>query len=163
MAGETPTPKDTTPQVAMKAEVSFATTLTGDKTTIGYVQKVGQLKTLKEGQTYSSLDLDEERMAKGKRKAETVDIEMMFIQETHKAIKAIAEADTSIFLFVKYPETTASVEGKPLVQTVKCTVDIAGQELNDGDFIKDTMRVYKESDTVETDGYPVTGDESKFN
>ena len=153
---------ETTPQVAMKAEVSFDTTLTVEKTKIGYVQKVGQLKTLKEGQTYSALDLDEERMAKGKRKAETVDIEMMFIQETHKSIKAIADADTQIYLFVKYPETTASVSGKPLVQTVKCTVDIAGQELSDGDFIKDTMRVYKESDTVETDGYPTEEDSSKF-
>ena len=80
------TEKTTTPQVAMKAKVSYATTLTGDRTDIGYVQKVGQLKTLKEGQTYSVLDLEEERMAKGKRKAETVDIEMMFIQKTHKAI-----------------------------------------------------------------------------
>lgn len=156
------TPKATTPQVAMKAEVSYATTLTGDKTKIGYVQKVGQLKTLKEGQTYSSLDIEEERMAKGKRKAETVDVEMMFIQETHKSIQAIADADTSIYLFVKYPESTASVASKPLVQTVKCTVDIAGQEINDGDFIKDTMRVYKESKVVETDGYPVEGDLTKF-
>lgn len=73
MEGETP--KATTPQVAMKAEVSYAPTLTGEKTKIGYVQKIGQLKTLKEGQTYSALDLEEERMAKGKRKAETVDIE----------------------------------------------------------------------------------------
>lgn len=160
MEGETP--KTTTPQVAMKAKVSYATTLTGDRTSIGYVQKVGQLKTLKEGQTYSALDLDEERMAKGKRKAETVDVEMMFIQETHKSIKAIADADTTIFLFVEYPETTASVDNKPLVQTVKCTVDIAGQEMSDGDFIKDTMRVYKESPVVETDGYPVEGDSTKF-
>lgn len=160
MAGETT--KATTPQVAMKAEVSYATTLTGDKTKIGYVQKIGQLKTLKEGQTYSALDLEEERMAKGKRKAETVDIEMMFIQETHKAIQAIAEADTSIYLFVKYPESTASVATKPLVQTVKCTVDIAGQGINDGDFIKDTMRVYKETKTIETDGYPVEADSTKF-
>ena len=152
----------TTPQIAMKAEVSYATTLTGNRTTIGYVQKVGQLRTLKEGQAYSALDLDEERMAKGKRKAETVDIEMLFIQEAHKTIKAIADADTSIYLFVKYPDTTASVANKPLVQTVKCTVDIAGQELNDGDFIKDTMRVFKESDTVETDGYPVAADSTKF-
>lgn len=156
------TPKATTPQVAMKAEVSYATTLTGDKIKIGYVQKVGQLKTLKEGQTYSSLDIEEERMAKGKRKAETVDVEMMFIQETHKSIQEIADADTSIYLFVKYPESTASVASKPLVQTVKCTVDIAGQEINDGDFIKDTMRVYKESKVVETDGYPVEGDSTKF-
>lgn len=154
--------EETTPQVAMKAEVSYSTTLTGEKTKIGYVQKVGQLKTLKEGQTYSALDLDEERMAKGKRKAEAVDIEMLFIQATHKSIKEIADADTSIYLFVKYPDTTATEKDKALVQTVKCTVDIAGQEMNDGDFIKDTMRVFKESDTVETDGYPVEGDETKF-
>ena len=152
----------TTPQVAMKAEVSFATTLTGDRTKIGYVQKVGQLKTLKEGQTYSALDLDEERMAKGKRKAESVDIEMMFIQATHKAMMTIADEDTEIYLFVKYPESTASVASKPLVQTVKCTIDIAGQELSDGDFIRDTMRVFKNSTVVETDGYPVEGDSTKF-
>lgn len=162
MAEGDTTPKTTTPQVAMKSKVSYSTTLTGDRTDIGYVQKVGQLKTLKEGQTYSALDLDEERMAKGKRKAETADIEMMFIQETHKSIKAIADADTTIYLFLEYPETTASVANKPLVQTVKCTVDIAGQEMNDGDFIKDTMRVYKESKVVETDGYPVEGDSTKF-
>ena len=156
------TPATTTPQVAMKAEVSYATTLTGDKTKIGYVQKVGQLKTLKEGQTYSALDLDEERMAKGKRKAETVDIEMLFIQEVHKAMGVIADADTEIYLFVKYPESTASVASKPLVQTVKCTIDIAGQEMNDGDFIKDTMRVFKNSKVVETDGYPIEGDSTKF-
>lgn len=162
MAEGDTTPKTTTPQVAMKSKVSYSTTLTGNKKDIGYVQKVGQLKTLKEGQTYSALDLDEERTAKGKRKAETVDIEMMFIQETHKSIKAIADADTTIYLFLEYPETTASVANKPLVQTVKCTVDIAGQEMNDGDFIKDTMRVYKESKVVETDGYPVEGDSTKF-
>lgn len=162
MAEGDTTPKKTTPQVAMKSKVSYSTTLTGDRKDIGYVQKVGQLKTLKEGQTYSALDLDEERTAKGKRKAETVDIEMMFIQETHKSIKAIADADTTIYLFLEYPETTASVDNKPLVQTVKCTVDIAGQEMNDGDFIKDTMRVYKESKVVETDGYPVEGDSTKF-
>ena len=156
------TPATTTPQVAMKAEVSYATTLTGNRTKIGYVQKVGQLKTLKEGQTYSALDLDEERMAKGKRKAEAVDIEMMFIQEVHKAMGVIADEDTEIYLFVKYPESTASVASKPLVQTVKCTIDIAGQEMNDGDFIKDTMRVFKNSKVVETDGYPVEEDSTKF-
>ena len=74
----------------------------------------------------------------------------------------IADADTEIYLFLKYPESTASVAGKPLVQTVKCTIDIAGQEVNDGDFIKDTMRVFKNSKVVETDGYPIEGDATKF-
>lgn len=160
MAGSTA--KTTTPQIAMKTELSYSTTLTGERIKIGYVQKIGQLKALKDGQTYSALDLDEERMAKGKRKAEAVDIEMMFIQETHKAIMAIANADTEIYLFLKYPDTTASIASKPLVQTVKCTIDIAGQEMSDGDFIKDTMRVFKNSTVVETDGYPVEGDSTKF-
>lgn len=156
------TAKTTTPQIAMKAELSYSTTLTGDRIKIGYVQKIGQLKALKDGQTYSALDLEEERMAKGKRKAEAVDIETMFIQETHKTMTGIADADTEIYLFLKYPESTASVAGKPLVQTVKCTIDIAGQEVNDGDFIKDTMRVFKNSKVVETDGYPIEGDATKF-
>ena len=156
------TAKTTTPQIAMKTELSYSTTLTGDRIKIGYVQKIGQLKALKDGQTYSALDLEEERMAKGKRKAEAVDIETMFIQETHKTMTGIADADTEIYLFLKYPESTASVAGKPLVQTVKCTIDIAGQEVNDGDFIKDTMRVFKNSKVIETDGYPIEGDATKF-
>lgn len=160
MAGSTA--KTTTPQIAMKTELSYSTTLTEERIKIGYVQKIGQLKALKDGQTYSALDLDEERMAKGKRKAEAVDIETMFIQETHKTMTGIADADTEIYLFLKYPESTASVAGKPLVQTVKCTIDIAGQEVNDGDFIKDTMRVFKNSKVVETDGYPIEGDATKF-
>ena len=79
MAGETtPTVRETTPQVAMKAEVSYSLTLTGEKIKIGGIQKVGQLKALKEGQIYSALDLDEERTASGKRKAESTDIEILF-------------------------------------------------------------------------------------
>lgn len=163
MAGETPaTPKETTPQVAMKAEVSYATSLTGEKTKVAYVQKVGQLKSLKEGQTYSALDLDEERSASGKRKAETTDIEMMFIHEQHKKLKALADNDTPIYLFIQYPETTASVAGKPLTFSMKCTIDIAGNEIEDGDFIKDTIRIFRSSALVETDGYPTTSDETKF-
>lgn len=163
MAGETPaTPKETTPQVAMKAEVSYSTTLTGEKTKIGSVQKVGQLKSLKEGQTYSALDLDEERSASGKRKAETTDIEVMFIHEQHKKLKALADNDTPIYLFIQYPETTASVAGKPLTFSMKCTIDIAGNEIEDGDFLKDTLRIFRSSALVETDGYPTTSDETKF-
>lgn len=158
----TPTVKETTPQVAMKANVSYATTLTGEKTKIGYVQKVGQLKALKEGQTYSALDLDEERTASGKRKAEATDIEMMFIHEQHKALKALADNDTPIYLFIQYPETTASVAGKPLTFSIIGTIDIAGNETEDGDFIKDTMRIFRSSALVETDGYPTASDESKF-
>lgn len=163
MAGETPvTPKVTTPQVAMKAQVSYATTLTGEKTLIAYVQKVGQLKTLKEGQTYSALDLDEERTAAGKRKSESTDVEMMFIQEQHKTLKALADADTPLYLFIQFPERTASIVGKPLTFSMKGTIDIAGNEIEDGDFIKDTMRIFRSSALVETDGYPTVSDESKF-
>ena len=50
MSGDTP--KTTTPQVAMKAKVSYSPTLIGERTKLGYVQKVGQMKTLKEGQTW---------------------------------------------------------------------------------------------------------------
>lgn len=155
--------KTTTPQILMKAEISYSTSLTGNRIKIGYVQKMGALKTLKEGTAYSAVDLDEERMAKGKRKAEAVDIETLFIQSEHEALMALAEAETEIYLFAKYPETTAKEQGKPLVQTVKCDIDVAGNELSDGDFIKDTIRVFKHSKTVETAGYPTEADATKFN
>lgn len=152
----------TSPQVAMKMKVSYATTLTGDKTDIAYCTKIGQLKSLKEGQAWSSLELDEERNASGKRKAETTDVEMYFIHEQHKSLKALADADTEIYLFFQCPETTASEKGKPLTFSLKGTIDIAGNEVEDGDFLKDTMRIFRNSALVETDGYPVEGDSTKF-
>lgn len=154
--------KETTPEIMKKAKVSFADTLVGEKTHIAYVQKIGQLKTLKEGVTYSAVDLDEERMADGKRKAETTDIEMMFIHTQHKAMKEIADASKTIYIFIQYPETTAQEIGKPLTFSFKCKIDIAGNEIEDGDFLKDTMRVFRSSELVETDGYPIEEDESKF-
>ena len=156
------TAKTTTPQIAMKTELSYSTTLTGDRIKIGYVQKIGQLKALKDGQTYSALDLEEERMAKGKRKAEAVDsgyFKNKYISVSASAIPVIVLCVSCINIV---SISTASVAGKPLVQTVKCTIDIAGQEVNDGDFIKDTMRVFKNSKVVETDGYPIEGDATKF-
>lgn len=153
---------ETTPKVAMKAKVSYATTLIGAKIDIAYVQKVGQLKALKEGQAYSALDLDEERNAPGKRKAETPDIEMMFIHAQHKAMKVIADNETPIYLFIQYPETTADTVGKPLTFSMKAIIDIAGNEIEDGGFLKDTMRIFRSSALVETDGYPVEADSSKF-
>lgn len=152
----------TSPQVAMKMKVSYAKSLTGEKTDIAYVTKIGQLKGLKEGQAYSSLELDEERTASGKRKSESTDVEMYFIQEQHKALKVIADADEEIYLFFQCPKTTESAEGKPLTFSLKGTIDIACNEIEDGDFIKDTMRIFRNSALVETDGYPVEGDSSKF-
>ena len=150
------------PKIAMKAKVSYSTTLTGEKTDIAYVQKVGQLKTLKEGQAYSALDLDEERMAAGKRKAESTDLEMMFIHSQHKAIKELADNNTVIYLFIQYPTVTAETADKPLTFSMQCTIDLAGNEIEDGEFLKDTMRVFRQSELVETDGYPTEADSDKF-
>lgn len=162
---ETPvtnTTEGTTPQIAMKGKVSYSTTLTGEKTDIAYIQKIGQLKALKEGQVYSALDLDEERTAPGKRKAESTDIEMMFIHSQHKALKEIADNNTTIYLFIQYPTVTAKDSTNPLTFSMICTIDIAGNEIEDGEFIKDTMRVFRSSELVETDGYPKASDSSKF-
>ena len=57
------------PKVSTLSTLWYASTLTGEKTQVAYVQEIPPLKSAKEPITYNALDLDEEQQAKGTRKA----------------------------------------------------------------------------------------------
>lgn len=154
--------RETNPEIAMKANLEFSETLTGEKTLVAWVQNIGQLNQLKDGITYSAIDRDEEYMAKGKKKAEAIDIEVLFTHAQHKTLRAMAEGDKEYYFYIKYPEATANEAGKPLVFSLKATMDFASNAMEDGELLKDTIRLFKKSNLVETDGYPTEEDEAKF-
>lgn len=154
--------RETNPEIAMKASLEYAESLTGEKTKVAWVQNIGQLIQLKDGITYSAIDKDEEYMAKGKNKAEAIDVEILFLHTNHKKIKEMAESDKVFYWFIKYPEATAAVAGKPLTFSLKANIDFAANSVEDGELLKDTIRMFKKSKVVETDGYPTNEDESKY-
>lgn len=159
---EQTTVKETNPEIAMKASLEYAETLTGEKKKVAWVQNIGQLIQLKDGVTYSAIDKDEEFMAKGKKKAEAIDVEVLFLHTNHKILREIANSDKVYYWFIKYPEATAEVEGKPLVFSLKANIDFAANSIEDGELLKDTIRLFKKSNVVETDGYPVESDSTKY-
>ncbi|MGN1012287.1 MAG: hypothetical protein ACI4ON_00430 [Clostridia bacterium] len=150
------------PDIAMKATLEYAKTLIGNKTKIAWVQNIGQLVQLPDGVPYSAIDKDEEYMAKGKKKAEAIDVEILFTHKEHNTLKKISDNDEENYFFIKYPEVTAEIKDKPLVFSFKGNIALAANAIEDGELLKDTIRIFKKSKVVETDGYPVESDSTKY-
>ena len=79
------------PKVSTLTEVSFATTLTGERTNIGYIQSVSEFLTTPDEITYSALDIEDERTAKGRRKAGAIEIPWLYTEEQWDELKAVEE------------------------------------------------------------------------
>ena len=73
-----------------------------------------------------------------------------------------SDSDKEYYFFIKYPEVTAEVEGKPIVFSFKASIDYTSNAVEDGELLKDTIRLFKKSKIVETDGYPTDSDSTKY-
>ncbi len=145
-----------TPQTSTLTTLWYSETLTGDKKQVAYVQSIPALQSPKEAITYGALDLAEEQQAKGRRKAETNEIVILYTEEQHKTLKTLADSDKSYFWFVKYPESTKSVETAPLVMYFTGAVDLANSEIAIDDMLQDTLTIYRDSQVTECYGFPTT-------
>ena len=101
-------------------------------------------------------------MAKGKRKAETVTAEVLFVHKDHKTLKSMSDSGNVYYFFLKYPVSTASDGINPLVFTFKADIDYIANAVEDGELLKDTITFYKRTNVIETDGYPTSEDESRL-
>ena len=128
--------------------------IAGAKSQVIYVQEIPALKGPAESITYNALDFAAERMEKGSKTAETVTIPVLYSESQHTALKAIADASTEKYWFVRYPETTAAETGKPLVRCFTATMDLEGDTISIGDMIQDNMTLYINSDVTETLDFP---------
>lgn len=144
----------TTPKVSTLSTLWYASTATGEKTQVAYVQEIPALKSAKEAITYNALDLDEEQQAKGSRKAETLTIPLLFTESQHDALKALADSDNEYYWFVKLPDATASTSGSPLVFSFTGACDLANDTIAIDDMLKENLTIYRSSNVTETKGFP---------
>lgn len=143
-----------TPQVSTLSTLWYAKTLTGEKKQVAYVQSIPELQSAKEAITYNALDLDAEQQAKGSRKAEQPSIEVLYTEQQHKEVKALADSDETYYWFIKYPDGTVSEESAPLVMYFTAQVDLTNAPIEIDDILKDTITIYRNSKVLESYGFP---------
>lgn len=152
---KTPTQITTNPDIGSMTEVWMAEDNTGkNKKQIFFVQEVPQLKTPSDPITYTCLENDEELQAKGIKKAADVEIPVLYTEEQHDDLSAIATAETEKWFFFKLPDRTAKAAGKPLVFYFSATLDIANDAIAIEDMIQETVKLYRSSNVFEMKGLP---------
>lgn len=144
------------PKVSTLTKVSYATTLTGTKTEIGYVQSISEFFTLPEEITYSAIDIDDERIAKGRRKANAPEIPWLFTETQWDELKALEEAGTEVYIFIQLPEDTAVADGKPLTWYFKATAAVSMDTIEFDNMLKSKVKLYRSSKIQESKGYPTS-------
>lgn len=122
------------------------------RTQVGFVQSIPEFLKAPEGITWSALDIDDERMAPGRKKAEALEIETLF---THTGYKEVKEQNgkTNTW-YIQLPDETAETEGKPLTWSFSATSYIGIGELAIDDMIKSKITIYRSGAITETEGFP---------
>lgn len=142
------------PKVSTLTKLFFGESKVGERTQVGFVQGIPAFLTPPEPITYSALDIDDERQAKGRKKAENLEIEFLYTEEQYKTIKELEKNDTEVNWFIQLPEETAVTEGKPLTWNFKGTCHVGMSEIAIDDMLKSKLTIYRSSEIEETDGFP---------
>ena len=143
------------PKVSTLTKLYFSETKTGEKTQVGYIQSIPEFLTAPEPITYSALDIDDERQAKGRKKAENLEIEFLYREAMYDTIKALADAETEVYWFIQLPNDTAETENKPMTWNFKGTCFVGMSEIALDDMLKSKLTIYRSSTIEETKGFPV--------
>ena len=145
------------PKVSTMTKVSYATTRTGEKTQIGYVQSVSEFLTAPEEITYSALDIEDERTAKGRRKTQAIEIPFLYTESQWDELRAVETAGTEIFIFLQLPNDTGNTANKPVVFNFKATIALGMDQIEIDNMLQSKVKIYRSSEIEETKGYPVAG------
>lgn len=141
------------PDVSTLSTVWYADTLYGEKTQICLTEEIPALEEAPEQITGTAVDIDYEFSRPGKTKAGTVEIPVFYTETQHKRLKEIEKKDK--YFFVKYPNSTAETEGKPLVKVFRGTLTVVGDTLSADEWIKDKITLYRTTKVEEYYGFPV--------
>ena len=145
----------TTPQTTMETELHYATSASGTgMKQIFMVQEIPALTSPPEPQTYSSLESDEEFAAPGRKKYESIEITVLYVEEQHDELKALADAKTEVYFFVKLPDSTAVSDGKPLVYSFPGTLGLGNDTFSSDGMIQEKITIYKSGSVTELKGLP---------
>lgn len=152
---EVNTAAKTTPKGTARTELHYATSENGtDMKQIFMVQEIPKLESAPEPKTYSALESSEEFATPGKKKYETIEIPILYVEEQHDELKALSNAGTQVWFFVKLPDETAANSGEPLTYKFPGTLHIANDSISDDDMIKETLTIYKSGKVQEIKGLP---------
>ena len=145
------------PKTSMLTKVYYASTRTGEKTQLSYVQTIPRFRELKEGINYSALDMDEEQQAKGTSKAQEIEIPFLYTEEQWDNMKTLADSDDEYYIFFQLPEATATTANKPLTFNFKAELDLSMDNIEIDGMLQSVAKLYKKSKVEETKGFPVAG------
>lgn len=141
------------PDVSILTKVYYADDKSGtNKKQVAYVKEIPQLEEAPEQITDSVLDLDYEIAQPGIKKAGTIELPLLFTHTQHKELRALK--GKSKYWFFEAPANTAATDGKPLVRFLKGKSCLTMDTVAVGEFMKDKLTIYKESDVEESDGFP---------
>lgn len=142
------------PKTSTLTKLYHASTLVGEKSQVAFVQSIPEFLTAPEPITYSALDIDDERQVEGRKKAEILEIELLFTEEQYDELKKLASDKTNEYWFIQLPEVTASEEGKPLTWYFTGTCFVGMSEIAIDDMLKAKLTLYRNSAVEESKGFP---------
>jgi len=147
------------PKTSMLTKVFHADTLAdlSDETKrkqIAFVQNIPEFLTAPEGINYSALDIDDERQAEGRKKAENLEIEFLYTEEQYDELKSIETEKTNGYWAIQLPEETATTSGKPLTFYFAGTCFVGMSEIAIDDMLKSKVTIYRSTDIKESKGFP---------
>jgi len=144
-----------TPKTSTLTKVFYATNSTGEKKQVAYVQEIPELITTPEEITYSALDIDDERMVKGRRKASSLEIPFLYTEEMWDDLKDVEDLGQSVKWFFQLPEETASEAGKPLTFYFTGSCAIGMDTISVDGMLQSKVKIYRDSKINESKGFPV--------
>lgn len=121
---------------------------------VAFVQSIPEFLTAPEGIPYSALDIPDERQAKGRQKAENMEIEFLYTEEQYDELKSIQEDETNGYWAIQLPEETATTAGKPLTWYFTGTCYVGMSEIAIDDMLKSKVTIYRSSKIEESKGFP---------
>ena len=150
----TPGSETVAPRTSTMTKVFYATTKTGEKTQIGYIQSVAEFLKAPEPITYSALDIPDERMAKGKVKAETIEIPFLYTESQWDELRAVETAGTEVYVFLQLPNDTANTANKPVTFNFKSTLAVGMDQIEIDNMLQSKVTLYRSSAIEESKGFP---------
>lgn len=143
-----------TPNVSTLTKVYYATDKQGsDKKQVMFTEEIPPLEEAPEQITAQVLDLEYELAQPGIRKAGSIELPVLYTHKQHKELNAL-DKNKDYYWFFELPQATAPESGKPLVRYLKGKMRLTMDTISVGEFLKDKLTIYKNSEVSENEGFP---------
>ena len=148
----------TPPKTSVGTELWYSTkaapSAKADLIQIFLVQEVPETEDAPESVTYSCLESSHEGTAQGVSKAKSIEVPVLYSETQHTALKALSDAKTQLYFWLKYPDSTAVTAGKPLVKAFSGTIFLTADKASSNAMLQDKMTIYRDPAITEQQGLP---------